>query len=93
MDVIILTALLRTILTVTTVWNTGETGDINAFKLTTQIEGSLSKHHNSCYTKKGGGSLFMRQVLKAYGVNVGQEELVCKAQICVTSFMDENFYV
>ena len=35
----------------------------------------------------------MRQVLKAYGVNVGQEELVCKAQICVTSFMDENFYV
>ena len=29
MDVIILTALLRTILTVTTVWNTVETGDIN----------------------------------------------------------------
>ena len=29
MDAIILTALLRTILTVTIVWNTVETGDIN----------------------------------------------------------------
>ena len=31
MDVIILAGLLRTILTVKTVWNTGETGDINTY--------------------------------------------------------------
>ena len=35
MDVIILTALLRIILTVTTVWNTGETGDIDTDRVTT----------------------------------------------------------
>ena len=35
MDVIILTAVLREILTVTTVWNTGETGDRSTILVTT----------------------------------------------------------
>ena len=34
MDVIILTALVRTILTVNTVWNTGETDDIDIDRVT-----------------------------------------------------------
>ena len=57
MDAIILTAFLRTILTVTTVWNTVETGDIDTgmkfsseYMLSNVIKGSVYLYNISLKT-------------------------------------------